>query len=396
MSVSWNGPSIITPASGSAHSINYELDTNQNNAYTGHTSRTYEHPASQQNPTAGITFYYNATTAKQYINVNIVGNTTAPDYVVNTTTNTGGSGISEIEYTTGDVIQTWSASYSGAPLCIFTTTSAMNFVVASGPTVNYGPSHGALPTSTGFTVHNLNFRKMGDREYRISYQQKNAPPSSYTVRVEHTKASGAMGITDFTVTTAASGQTINLESGSLYGTGPGAADSTPQNNTDIHIRFMDFNAKLGTSGSTISQGLIFNTWTYLYNNLSATFTPSNGVPGTIFTFTLTGSDDSYASSNTATLTDPSGTVTTFTKNAYGQFLDDVTNVTSIEGDYTVEHPTGVNRGTSTFNNSGPPIVETTSDGGGKRRRYPIISTNLFDRQRSIFSIGLTHKDETLF
>lgn len=36
------------------------------------------------------------------------------------------------------------------------------------------------------------------------------------------------------------------------------------------------------------------------------------------------------------------------------------------------------------------------NGGGKRRRYPIISTNLFDRQRSIFSIGLTHKDETLF
>jgi hypothetical protein len=38
----------------------------------------------------------------------------------------------------------------------------------------------------------------------------------------------------------------------------------------------------------------------------------------------------------------------------------------------------------------------TSNGGGKRRRYPIISTNLFDRQRSIYSIGLTHKDETLF
>jgi len=41
-------------------------------------------------------------------------------------------------------------------------------------------------------------------------------------------------------------------------------------------------------------------------------------------------------------------------------------------------------------------VSTTSDGGGKQRRYPIISTNLFDRQRSIFSIGNTHKDETLF
>ena len=43
-----------------------------------------------------------------------------------------------------------------------------------------------------------------------------------------------------------------------------------------------------------------------------------------------------------------------------------------------------------------PPVTTTSNEGGKRRRYPIISTNLFDRQRSIYSIGNTHKDETLF
>ena len=262
----------------------------------------------------------------------------------------------------------------------------------TGPTVTYGPSHGALPTSTGFTVYNLNFSKMGDREYRISYQQKNAPPYSYTVRIEHIWSTGYIEPKDFTVTTAASGQTINLESGNLYGTGPMAPNTTPQNNTNVTIRFMDFNAKLGTFGATIGQGLVLNTWKYLYNNLNATFTPSSGVPGTIFNFALTGSDDSYASTNTATLTDPSGNVTTFTKNAYGQFMDYVTNVTSIEGNYTVEHPTSVNRGTSTYDNSGPPIVETTSNGGGKPDRYPLIMTNLFNRNRSIYSIGMTHKD----
>jgi hypothetical protein len=47
-----------------------------------------------------------------------------------------------------------------------------------------------------------------------------------------------------------------------------------------------------------------------------------------------------------------------------------------------------------FASVGAPVT-TTSNGGGKRR-YPIISTNLFDRQRSIYSIGLTHKDDTLF
>ena len=50
--------------------------------------------------------------------------------------------------------------------------------------------------------------------------------------------------------------------------------------------------------------------------------------------------------------------------------------------------------------STPPQSEveaaTTTSNGGRKRRYPIISTNLFDRQRSIYSIGNTHKDETLF
>jgi hypothetical protein len=264
-------------------------------------------------------------------------------------------------------------------------------IVPTGPTVTYGPAHGALPTTTGFSVYNLKFTKVGDREYRISYQQKNAPPNSYSVRVSHTISNGSPMNNDYTVTTAASGQTINLTSGSLYGTGPQAGTITPQNNTPLTIRFMDFDAKLGSAGATISQGLIFYTWTYLYDDLTATFTPSSGAPGTVFDFTLTGSDDSYASSNTATLTDPSGTVTTFTKNAEGQFHDSVTNVTSIEGDYTVEHPTGVNRGTSTYDNSGPPVV-TTSNGGGKPDRYPLIMTNLFNRNRSIYSIGMTHKD----
>ena len=37
-------------------------------------------------------------------------------------------------------------------------------------------------------------------------------------------------------------------------------------------------------------------------------------------------------------------------------------------------------------------VTTTSNGGGKPNRYPLIMTNLFNRNRSIYSIGMTHKD----
>lgn len=63
--------------------------------------------------------------------------------------------------------------------------------------------------------------------------------------------------------------------------------------------------------------------------------------------------------------------------------------------FVVENETNVSSETTPVQ-SEVESATTTSDGGGKRRRYPIISTNLFDRQRSIFSIGLTHKDETLF
>lgn len=41
-------------------------------------------------------------------------------------------------------------------------------------------------------------------------------------------------------------------------------------------------------------------------------------------------------------------------------------------------------------------VTTTSNGGGKPDRYPLIMTNLFNRNRSLYSIGMTHKDENLF
>ena len=37
-------------------------------------------------------------------------------------------------------------------------------------------------------------------------------------------------------------------------------------------------------------------------------------------------------------------------------------------------------------------VSTTSNGGGKPNRYPLIMTNLFNRNRSLYSIGMTHKD----
>ena len=38
------------------------------------------------------------------------------------------------------------------------------------------------------------------------------------------------------------------------------------------------------------------------------------------------------------------------------------------------------------------VAPVTSNGGGKPDRYPLIMTNLFNRNRSLYSIGMTHKD----
>lgn len=44
-----------------------------------------------------------------------------------------------------------------------------------------------------------------------------------------------------------------------------------------------------------------------------------------------------------------------------------------------------------FASVGAPVT-TKSNGGGKPDRYPLIMTNLFNRNRSLYSIGMTHKD----
>ena len=39
------------------------------------------------------------------------------------------------------------------------------------------------------------------------------------------------------------------------------------------------------------------------------------------------------------------------------------------------------------------LAQNVSNGGGKPDRYPLIMTNLFNRNRSLYSIGMTHKDK---
>jgi hypothetical protein len=58
-------------------------------------------------------------------------------------------------------------------------------------------------------------------------------------------------------------------------------------------------------------------------------------------------------------------------------------------------PTGMLVDTYNWNfatDNNVPVSTTTSNGGGKPDRYPLIMTNLFNRNRSLYSIGMTHKD----
>lgn len=404
MSVSWNGPSYISPETGSAHSsVNYELDTTQNDAYTGYTSRTYEHQANQQNTTAGITFYYDATTAKQYVNVNIVGNTTSPDYVVNTTTNTGGSGVSEVEYTTGDVIQTWSSSYSVAPLCIFTTTSAMNFVVASGPTVTSITVANEIASTRQFTVTHTGTLSASDIAYTIdgvditSLGSPNTPITnlqttstgstfdSYTVSKYGTHSINiGEKYLNFLVATSTTNQGIFSSNNNITVNFPALSSGTYENNLGTLVSGAGVDSV--TYGSQrikikISKDLILM-YVWIYENY-------NTYQAGIHSFKVLIQQWDY------------GNLSGYSQNT-PEYISDVYYVkpdTLYEStgspNTLLTFPTGMLVDTYNWNfatDNNVPISTTTSNGGGKPDRYPLIMTNLFNRNRSLYSIGMTHKD----
>lgn len=276
------------------------------------------------------------------------------------------------------------------PLFYLQITNA-HLWTAPAPTVTpatYGaptaPS-GRTSLSFLFRIYDLNVEKNGDRGYRVRFQHEDAGSNIYNVHVCYTNTSNVYTTDIYSVNPPnVNNNTVYLDK---------VLTSLPKAGT-IEVKFQRQATLAGNPNQTFAANAVMKSYTYVPNDLSITFSPNVGTPGTSVTIDVTGSDDAYISTATAVLVAPDSSLQYFNKNSLGQFAN-TTTFNVIEGTYTLHHPHNVHMRASATYDATYVAPSTASNGGGKRR-YPIISTNLFDRQRSIFSIGLTHKDETLF
>jgi hypothetical protein len=266
--------------------------------------------------------------------------------------------------------------------------------VSTGPTVT--PATYDVPNDTSgrsslqnlFRIYDLNLIKFGHKGYRVSFQHEDAP-STFNVYVCYTNTNNDPVEDQYSVniTTTNSNKTVYLTRSLTY---------LPKAGT-IDIKFQTQATLAGNPNQTFLANTTMKSFTYVPNDLTVTFSPNVGTPGTTVTLSITGSDNTYVSTQEAYLIPPNwfeanvGT-TTITKNNLGQF--DYTNTFNvIEGTYNVTHPQGAqyNIANATYD-ANYVAPSTTSNGGGKPDRYPLIMTNLFNRNRSLYSIGMTHKD----
>ena len=269
-----------------------------------------------------------------------------------------------------------------------------NWTYSSGPTVT--PATYDVPNDTGgrtslqnlFRIYDLKLIKFGNKGYQVSFQHEDAP-STFNVYVCYTNTNNDTVEDQYSVniSTANSNKTVYLKKVQTY---------LPKAGT-IDIKFQTQATLAGNPNQTFLANTTMKSFTYVPNDLTVTFSPNVGTPGTTVTLSITGSDNTYVSTQEAYLIPPNwfeanvGT-TTITKNNLGQF--DYTNTFNvIEGTYNVTHPQGAqyNIANATYD-ANYVAPSTTSNGGGKPDRYPLIMTNLFNRNRSIYSIGMTHKD----
>lgn len=258
-----------------------------------------------------------------------------------------------------------------------------NWIATSGPTVAITrTTHtGIIPETSNFTIRaptGLSYDKIATKKFRLKFYDQNEI-ATYSLTVTWTTATG----TDNTV--------IQLTSGS----GDLQIDVEPTNIVNGSITLSINTAVFAMTNfgmMEIGANSVFDTFTYYETGpFTGSFSPNFGLPGQSISYTV--SDTNQYPDTDSTFSVKHGN-------------NEVGNGTLVNAqNYTTSrHNAGVSQhGTYTITINGNVIASanydtnyvasmTTSNGGGKPDRYPLIMTNLFNRNRSIYSIGMTHKD----
>ena len=290
-----------------------------------------------------------------------------------------GAHVSNIEV--GDVV-------SDAGHFTFTITNSLIFVPTgpTGPTVTQERT-----THTGIVLHGMNpeiftptgvmYDKTGPHRFRIKFYDANM--GTYNVTTTWQTTSGTASDTVGPITTASGDLQLTLDfSNSNASDQPITGPITVTFDINLY-----WNGDLYVSGTNV---LTFQYYTV--GPYTAFFSPNYGNPGQSITVVIE-DENPYPEANssfqfeqspgvelvTATLTDT---------NNYQLSIPDA--FTSKEGTYRIYKSDNTIIATATY----AQMSEARgTNAAGKPDRYPMIMTNLFNRSRSVFSIGLTHKDK---
>lgn len=260
----------------------------------------------------------------------------------------------------------------------------------SGPTVTQTRTahSGIIPSAVDFTIRNPSpgdfYTKTGAGKFKIKFLDQNEP-ATYVLRVTWTTLTGT--IEDTQIITQGSGD-IELE---YTGTSP--------SNTPVYGPItLQIDQAIYNNGQQYIANTIFKTFTYHETGpFTASFSPDFGLPGQSVNvivadtnpfpdetshFWYRGFDGTVHANDHNFHIDASGTTT------------GTTTFTSTHGNYNLYKGTRYDTSSllATANYDTNYVATTTSNGGGKPDRYPLIMTNLFNRNRSLYSIGMTHKD----
>lgn len=289
---------------------------------------------------------------------------------------TTANGITTGTDNTGAVIMKW--GHSGYP---------DPTIVSSGPTVTSGrvARSGSIPLATAFTVRFPTMTKTDSQRIKIQWYDQNEPNTGYNMTVTWQTASGEHSST----------QAITQGSGDIYLDFILSAQAFQIKNGLVKLQI---SIPVYYNGLLYGADAIFKTFTYHETGpFTASFSPDFGLPGQSVNvivadtnpfpdetsqFWFRGFDGTVHANDHNFHIDASGTTT------------GTTTFTSTHGNYNLYKGTRYDTSSllATANYDTNYVTTTTSNGGGKPDRYPLIMTNLFNRNRSLYSIGMTHKD----
>ena len=283
---------------------------------------------------------------------------------------------------------TLTIQHNGGNITISESSFFTNGLPQSGPTVTSGRSShsGIIPGAVDFTIRDPNpgvwYEKTGAQKFKLKFYDQNEPSGGYNVTIEWTATNNSSKSHTQNVTSASGDYYIELDTSSTGGV---------KHNSNITVKF---NYAVKYQGVSYVVNAAVKTLTYLANGpFSGSFTPSGGNIGQQISVYVR-DDNPY----------PDGPVTVSYKTTNGTTANIVlqqSNTWQVMNSYpiyfTSTEGTAYIYDTDKDSATEDDIIVQASyavpdKSGGGPRRYPLIMTNLFDRQRSDYAIGKTHKD----